>query len=139
MGVPLSVMLPADLRQFTMPLGLDAFLEQILYEDMSIRSGSVTAITDAPDLLPWGPQLGVYFRGRLGSNLGLALPSFAGVELVLGAGKIGLDADVDFEAERFSITLSADVLTIRFARSLLQPVVQKEISDPNDPTGEKKI
>ncbi len=139
MGVPLSVMLPEDLRPYT-PLGLDAFLEQILYEDMSIRQGSVTAAADgAPDLFPWGPQLGVYVRGRLGSNLGLALPSFGGVELVLGAGRIGFDADVDFEAERFSITLSADVLTIRFARSLLQPVVPKEIADPNDPTGEKKI
>jgi hypothetical protein len=135
-------MLPEDLRQVTVPLGLDAFLEQILYDDMSIRQGfgseDATGERD-PELPPWGPQLSLYFRGRLNDKLGLALPSIGGVELVLGAGKIGFDADVDFETERFSITLSADVLTIRFARSLLQPVVRKQISDPNDPTGEKTI
>jgi len=142
MGVPLSVMLPEDLRQFTVPLGLNAFLDQILYEDMSIHQGF--AMEDAesqrdPAMLPWGPQLGVYFRGRLNDNLGLALPSIGGVELVLGAGRIGFDSDVDLETQRFSITLSADILTLRFARSLLQPVVEKEIVDPNDPTGEKTI
>jgi hypothetical protein len=138
MGVPLSVMLPEDLRQIVVPFGLNAFLEQIYYEDLSIiRSSALEAEID-PNLT-WGPQLGVHFRGRLNDNLGVALPSIGGVELVLGAGRIGFDADVDFDTERLSLTLSADVLRLRFARSLLQPVVQKEIADPNDPTGENTI
>jgi len=138
MGVPLSVMLPEDLRQIVVPFGLNAFLEQIFYEDLSIIRGSALEGEIDPNLT-WGPQLGVHFRGRLNDNLGLALPSIGGVELVLGAGRIGFDADVDFDTERLSITLSADVLRLRFARSLLQPVVQKEIADPNDPTGENTI
>jgi len=156
MGVPLSIMLPEDLRQYTLPLGLDAFLDQIVYEDMSIRQGPLAEDVGGyrdfeedpldddpgepmPPPVPWGPQLGVHFRGRLSDKIGLTLPSIGGVELVLGAGKISLDANADFEAGLISVTLGADVLTIRFARTLLQPVVEKEITDPNDPTGEQKI
>jgi len=85
MGVPLSIMLPEDLRQYTMPLGLDAFLDQIVYEDMSIRAGEPKEdvggwrdfeedpLDDDPGELvpeppPWGPQLGVHFRGRLSDS-----------------------------------------------------------------------
>ncbi len=141
MGVPLSVMLPQDLRDFTVPLGLNAFLDHVLYEDMAIRQGFLTedAEGERDPEFAFGPQLDLYFRGRLADNLGLALPSIAGIELVLGAGRIGFDAAVDFEAEQISITLSADVMRLRFARSLLQPVVRKEIVDPNDPSGQRPI
>jgi len=138
MGVPLSVMLPEDLRHIVVPFGLNAFLEQIYYEDLSIIRSSALEEEIDPNLT-LGPQLGVHFRGQLNDNLGVALPSIGGLELVLGAGRIGFDADVDFDTERLSITLSADVLRLRFARSLLQPVVRKEIADPNDPTGENTI
>ncbi|HEY2963643.1 MAG TPA: YncE family protein [Pyrinomonadaceae bacterium] len=142
MAIPLSLMIPEDLQQYTVPLGLDAFLENVLYEDMAIRQGFLDVNDEAerdPDLPAFGPLLGLHFKGRLADNLGLALPSVGGLELVLGAGRIGFDADVDFEADRISITLSADVMRLRFARSLLQPVVQKEIADPNDPTGQHKL
>src|SRR5215213_1847822 len=142
MAIPLSLMIPEELQQFTVPLGLNAFLENILYEDMAIRQGFLDENDEAlrdPDLPAFGPMLGLHFKGRVAENLGLALPSVGGLELVLGAGRIGFDADVDFEAQRISITLSADIMTLRFARSLLQPVVPKQISDPNDPTGENTI
>lgn len=142
MAIPLSLMIPEELQQYTVPLGLDAFLENVLYEDMAIRQGFLDEVDDAerdPDLPDFGPMLGLHFKGRLSDNLGLTLPSIGGMELVLGAGRIGFDADVDFEADRISITLSADVMRLRFARSLLQPVVQQQIVDPNDPTGQHQL
>ncbi len=148
-AVPLSVVIPEELNEhlgLLFPLGLDAFLDRILYEDMSLyRTGVTDEEIDEYEgtlgvLLPvFGLRFGVYFRGRLAQSLGVGLQLIDGLELVIGAGRIGIDAEVDLEAETFRVALTADIFRLRFGHNLLQPVVSEQIPDPNDPTGQKKI
>src|SRR5260370_42529578 len=108
MSVLLSSMIPPELSPYLdsfMPLGLSAFLDHILYQDMDVypvglsddeTEDEISAEEDAaPPLISIGSRFGFSFHGSVADSLELGFPAIAGMQLVLGSGQIRLDATVD--------------------------------------------
>ena len=152
MAILLNQMLPDALKQYgaqIFPLGLDGFLSKIIYESSAICKTGIADDESEEDIRKYEGQTGISFtigprfvlniRGELAEDISTNLKAVDGLELVVGIGEIEFEADVDLEDEMFRMTLKADVLRLRFSRSLLQPVVREEIIDPNDPNDQRKI